>query len=229
MSVGYFWIMQYKINVYVDKDESEFKDVASNMYRFLKKVDEIKPKSVKQDDGAVLIVTKEITDYVLKRRIEFERLKTRLENFISEFPTSEWCDDAMLFLGVSYLSVNLKEVPFTKDVIIVYRRIIDEYKELNIEPWTKKTLNGIRIGIIFNPIPGEEWTENLEDRDRIKVYFSRAIITEYLKMGNFEKAKLLLARFKDRDDSIALSGNIKNIKNYIENWEVKKDRININN
>lgn len=217
--LGYFGATEYKKNTCVDRDTREFQKIAIDMYKFLKKVERIKPESIPQRNGAVIIVTKRITKYVFRHKVEFDNLKGRLEKFISQHPTSEWHDDAMLFLGLSYFVVNLNEAPFTKDASMLYFNIINSPIKFNIHPLTKDLLTSLKVGFVFKPIPGEKWTEEIEEGERIKVYFSRAIISEYLKKGDFDEAELLVDSFRDKNDIVALSKNIEGLKEYIALWE----------
>lgn len=207
-------------------DTWEFQRVAMNMKKFLEKVDRLEPEVTKQENGNVVIVTKKITEYVLAHKNKFDILKNKLEEFITKFPDSEWHEDAVVLLGASYLTVNLKEAPFTKGAIDTYSKIIEIDKKFNINSWTKHLLSDLKVASIFEPIPGEDWMTDLKENEILKVIFSRALVTEYLKIENFERAEHLVDIFKNRSDIVGASQNIKSLEKFTSIWKnkIKKAR-----
>jgi hypothetical protein len=208
-----------KGNTLVDDDIKEFQQIAIKVKRFLKKVDDIKPEVIKKDNGKTFIITAKITKYVMKHKKKVEIIRNKLEKFITKYPNSEWADDAVILLGIMYLTINLKEAPFTQEAINIYSKIMELDRELNINPWTKKLISDLTASVIFYPFPGEDWMVNLKENEIIKISFSRALITEYLKTKEFDRAKQLLEMFKNRKDAIGAYQNIEILRDYIDKWK----------
>jgi hypothetical protein len=202
-------------------DKAQFKGPAIKLKKILKKIDSLEPKTIQEKDGNIIINTKKITEYILSHQNKINLAKDKIKEFYVTFPNSEWHDDAIIMLGATYLTINLKEAPFAQEAIDTYSKIIEAKNDFVIDPWTRQLLNDLHVAAIFKPIPSEDWTIDLQTSDRLKIFFSRALITEYLKDNNFEHANLVVDNFKKRDDIIGSTKNIENLITFIDAWKRK--------
>ena len=203
-----------------ERNETQcFIDISIHMKKFLKKIDVIKPKAIKQKDGTVVINTMGITEYVLRHKKTFDTLKNKLNVFIQEFPNSTWVNDAYILLGAAYLTINLKESIFSQEAIQTYSKIIELDRKLSINPWTKNLLSDLQVSFIFKPVFSEGWMAELNESEIIKVMFARALVLEYLKTKNFVQAEHEVAILKSRSDIIGNSKNIESLNTLMFEWE----------
>ncbi len=155
--------------------------------------------------------------YVRKHEKMFMESERKLREFMHGYPDSKWADDAAVCLCLQYAVISLPQSPYTDKAVSAYRRVIEEYPEGELEPWTIGLLDrmvGIRQILagefaLSTAVPLKEcsvWT-------RLRQCFLYMRVTEYLKIEDFERAELEYAEMKNAsllDDSLAmdLAGHI---------------------
>lgn len=218
-----FFIFIQKVNAKENsrQEMKNFIDIATRMKVFLMRVDKIKPKIIKQNNGTIVIKTEYITKYILEHKKEFDILKDKLQLFIQEHPLSSWFDDAYILLGASYLTVNLQDPPFFNEAVNVYSKIISNDLKIDVDPRIKCLIDELQVGFILKPLPNEDWMSKLKEDEILKIVFSRALIIEYLKKSNFAKAELEVSNFKIRNDVLSNPENISELEKFISVWKQK--------
>ncbi len=122
-------------------------------------------------------------------------------------------------LGIGYSLISLPGNPYTKEAIGVYYNIMTNYNKLRLESWTKSILAEINLNYIWEPLPGEKWSEEIDDSGRLISYFQRGVILEYMKIKKYTKAREEFNKLKR--DKRTTKENLSLIKEMIISWEQK--------
>ena len=163
-----------------------------------------------------------VSNYIASREDDFRSFDDEFKNFIRTYPSSPWADDAALCLGIQYLLISTPETSFIEEAIQAYRIVVDKYPNGVLQPWTLDILYKIRPVkkmIIMNPIgpPTDKYFSNLSIYQKAREVFIRGIVTEHLKVKDFESAEREYEKMKE--DTMINIASLKFVEETIELWK----------
>ena len=212
-----FFLVINSMGCSTNNEFTEFKRVIKPAITLINEIKNIPIEKEKYPNGRVEISTRKITQFVERKDSEVSKVINDIDEFIKRNKESRWIDDAYVFKGIVCLFTSTKEKPLVEQAINIYKKIIYDFPNLQFEDWSKKIVTeNMKFLIIPNPAEISHM-EHLKVEDRIKVYFSRALILEYLKSKNIGGAKKELESLSRLFD--VNNQNIIELRQYIEEYE----------
>lgn len=169
-----------------------------------------------------------ISNYIASKEDDFRSFADDFKNFMRTYPSSPWTDDSALCLGIQYLLISTPETSFKEEAIQAYRIVVDKYPHGVLQPWTLDILykiRPIRKAIIMNPFgpPTDKYFSNLSIYQKVREVFIRSIVTEHLKVKDYEGSEREYAKLKE--DTMINPASLKIIEEIIELWKEHANEI----
>lgn len=147
--------------------------------------------------GKITYNTKERDEFLKRTKQEWLRIDDNLKNFVTEYPSSKWTDDAVFCRVIECVFVRKTSVLFGEtenDTVIDF---LNNYPAFVIEEWTKDSLLKA-YELLFDSTVSER-TSHLTDQQIIKGVLYQTVIGSLCADGRFEDAKELVASAKQKE------------------------------
>ncbi len=203
----------------LDDPEDIAKNQILQIKKILKKILAI-PYEEKEIDGRFIVTQKKRIQYINKNKTKINIIHKDILCFNKLYKNNKWTDDLNIFIGIMYPYISFPKTSFYNNSIEIYNMIITNCNSINLEPWSIVILKKLKLDYYLdNPVPGEKWALNLNKSEKWKFYFQAAIVAEYLKYNQEEKAVALFKQLKN-DRKINKNKNyIVYLNNIISVWK----------
>lgn len=210
-----------------EKNERAFKNTAKQLKKNLVELKNVKaefnkyPLKLENQEEAFTIDKSKKNKFILQRKSEWNKIAFQFRDFIAKNPKTLWTDDAGFCLVMLHLAISQPGNDYYIEAIKEIKIFLSQFSNVHIEDWTKDNFEEIpSFELVFNRNLSKSIDSlfNLPEGKRIKGIFSRAVIYELLKSGNFTEAKkefqILNKKTKNKEILLGLKEDIRRFEEF---------------